>query len=368
MACMCLLEVKRILLHFQCLTSGGVAIDSSGGPTRGQLYAGGEIVENVSVGYYYFHDGRSNISHLTNSSNVLIERYTYDLNGTVSYFDGNGNPIASSSPAISNRFLFAGAILLPEANVYDMRNRMYFPHWGRFLQADPIGFKGDAVNLYRYCGNDPVDRTDPTGLLDTSAASEIWRRQTLFDSGSTSQGSLYGMNKFQEIQGIINRLTTEIADAKKIEEKSGSKVSWEFSGNWGEPYGNHVTGEKLMANGAPAAGRTDRALDINDRDGGVGTKLNIDWKVRRSVASDPEVGLREVRDHVAGLVKWGIAMQKHTNSGKAGQSASSVRNFLDSTKTIGGVPQSRFHNEISTQRLIYDRSGRHAYSFDPNAD
>ena len=35
---------------------------------------------------------------------------------------------------------------------------------GRFIQPDPIGFKGDASNLYRYCGNDWANRTDPTGL------------------------------------------------------------------------------------------------------------------------------------------------------------------------------------------------------------
>lgn len=36
---------------------------------------------------------------------------------------------------------------------------------GRFLQPDPIGFKGDASNLYRYCGNDWANKTDPMGLL-----------------------------------------------------------------------------------------------------------------------------------------------------------------------------------------------------------
>jgi uncharacterized protein RhaS with RHS repeats len=39
------------------------------------------------------------------------------------------------------------------------------PELGRFLQSDPVGFKGDASNLYRYCGNDPVDKMDPMGLL-----------------------------------------------------------------------------------------------------------------------------------------------------------------------------------------------------------
>jgi hypothetical protein len=33
------------------------------------------------------------------------------------------------------------------------------------LQGDPIGFGGDATNLYRYCGNNPLTRSDPTGTL-----------------------------------------------------------------------------------------------------------------------------------------------------------------------------------------------------------
>ena len=35
---------------------------------------------------------------------------------------------------------------------------------GRFLQADPSGFNGDASNLYRYCGNNPLMHSDPAGL------------------------------------------------------------------------------------------------------------------------------------------------------------------------------------------------------------
>ena len=35
------------------------------------------------------------------------------------------------------------------------------------ITSDPIGFQGDAGNLYRYCHNDPEDKSDPEGLYET---------------------------------------------------------------------------------------------------------------------------------------------------------------------------------------------------------
>jgi RHS repeat-associated protein len=41
--------------------------------------------------------------------------------------------------------------------------RYYDPEVGRFLSPDPIGFL-DGLNLYAYCGNNPVGLVDPLGL------------------------------------------------------------------------------------------------------------------------------------------------------------------------------------------------------------
>ncbi len=53
-----------------------------------------------------------------------------------------------------------------------LQQRYYDPDIGRFLTPDPIGFAG-GLNLYAYCGNDPVNRVDPLGLADWQTGSYL---------------------------------------------------------------------------------------------------------------------------------------------------------------------------------------------------
>lgn len=59
---------------------------------------------------------------------------------------------------------FQGREYFPELGIYDYRHRMYHPGLGRFLQMDPTGFDAGDMNLFRYCGDDPIDRRGSDGI------------------------------------------------------------------------------------------------------------------------------------------------------------------------------------------------------------
>ncbi len=51
--------------------------------------------------------------------------------------------------------------------------RMYDPKTGRFLQRDPVGYF-DHMNLYQYVHNQPINYTDPYGLLNPEGGCVGW--------------------------------------------------------------------------------------------------------------------------------------------------------------------------------------------------
>jgi len=59
-------------------------------------------------------------------------------------------------------FGFTGQRFDPDTGLYYFKNRYYSPAIGRFLQPDPVGYV-DALNLYQYCANNPLDIVDPMG-------------------------------------------------------------------------------------------------------------------------------------------------------------------------------------------------------------
>jgi len=117
---------------------------------------------NSSGTVYYHHNALGSVTDLTNATGTVVEKYKYDAFGKPAITDGSGNPLTAS--AYSNRFMFTGREYLAEVNLYDYRNRVYSADLGRFLQTDPLRFSAGDVNIYRYCGNNPINETDAMGL------------------------------------------------------------------------------------------------------------------------------------------------------------------------------------------------------------
>ena len=64
---------------------------------------------------------------------------------------------------VNNPYMFTGRRYDSEAGLYYYRARYYSPYIGRFIQTDPIGYEA-GLNLYTYCGNNPLNWLDPLGL------------------------------------------------------------------------------------------------------------------------------------------------------------------------------------------------------------
>ena len=131
---------------------------SGGTQTNRWIWAGNDLIR--SPGMYYYPDASGSIAYLVTGTGVA-EQYYYDAYGTPTFADGNNTPLSGSNYGVD--FLLNGQKWYPQLGIYDLRNRAFLPEIGRFLQPDPIGFSGDPANLYRYCGNNPANGSDPLG-------------------------------------------------------------------------------------------------------------------------------------------------------------------------------------------------------------
>ena len=117
---------------------------------------------------YFLRDGLGSTTGLTDSAGALVNTFAYDAFGN------------STTSASGTEFLYAGQQFDRDAGLYFQRARYYDPAIGRFTVSDPFPsnrLEPRTLHRYAYCGNNPVNCTDPTGyeeeLLSVSTAASI---------------------------------------------------------------------------------------------------------------------------------------------------------------------------------------------------
>ena len=143
---------------------------------------------------YYLHNAHGDVTQLTDEFGKVIKDYRYDPFGQDDslLMPGFGSNAAQTVwqqevEKIDNPFQYCGEYLDNETGNYYLRARYYDPGAQRFVSEDPKEGKINnpiSLNLYLYCGNNPVMFIDPSGLSQIVAntvsqgGSISWNNQT----------------------------------------------------------------------------------------------------------------------------------------------------------------------------------------------
>lgn len=112
------------------------------------------------VNYAYRKDVQGNIIAILDESGAVVVEYVYDAWGNHT-FEGD-TQIGNINP-----FRYRSYYYDTETYLYYLNTRYYDPEVGRFINMDGISYADpetiNGLNLYAYCGNNPVMRVDADG-------------------------------------------------------------------------------------------------------------------------------------------------------------------------------------------------------------
>ncbi|MFF6811577.1 RHS repeat-associated core domain-containing protein [Streptomyces sp. NPDC012403] len=136
-------------------TALGLASTTTNGVDTGFIREPAGTLNSMTTGgksYYYLTDATGNVLGLVDDTGKRTHTYAYGPTGL---------PRTTPTEAVPQPYRYAGTYLDP-TGLYKMGHRYYDPSLGRFTQPDP---SGQETNPYLYAAGDPINNSDPSGLL-----------------------------------------------------------------------------------------------------------------------------------------------------------------------------------------------------------
>jgi RHS repeat-associated protein len=255
----------NVIAELDGATSGMPVLQSFtwGLDMTGTVHGGGGVggllmIANGSAAHLPVYDANGNVRGLLNgSSGVWTAAYGYTAFGEVVQ--------AAGTYAASNPIRFASKWYDGETGLYQHNHRYFSPRQGRFISRDPVAEDG-GLNLYGYCGNNPVDHWDYIGTSWLSKAfrsigklfKKIWKPLVAVAVGVVTGGAAlaaYYGTSFST--GIAALFTGKIATTVTL--MSGAHVVGTTTigvsiGVSGAAFGGAVAGFSAATTGAKLSG------------------------------------------------------------------------------------------------------------------
>lgn len=189
--------------------------------------------------YFYVRNVQNDIIGVVDNSGTAVVEYNYDAWGKILSVSGS----LASTLGQDNPFRYKGYYYDKETNLYYLESRYYDPETSRYLNADGYAQTGQGLtglNMYAYCGNNPVNRADPDGMfwkeignffkkvgnaIATAAKAVGKAVASVFGAGSSTTSTIYKSEK------------SIISDPSPITVKTGTKTTKTISqrGNSSKP-------------------------------------------------------------------------------------------------------------------------------------
>lgn len=173
-------------LRFELLENGrrtsfvyhnGELLQEEGREEQGTSYHLGAGMEAFRRGQelsYYQRDEQLSTVFVTDGQGEIRNSYQYDAFGI---------PLETTEQ-LNNRIRYTGQQYDELTQQYYLRARYYNPVAGRFMQEDV--YQGDGLNLYAYCGNNPVVYDDPSGYERKACPPQGKISESVDESGTSS--------------------------------------------------------------------------------------------------------------------------------------------------------------------------------------